>query len=126
MTSSLNQHHAFKGQSKGLYDETTLGSQINAYNPVMQQPMQQYSHHFSNGSQTSQGLRMNSKSPGRGNFAPMNYSKQNTGGVVNNSATGEAYNYSIPSDTFYPMIQMGAGGGMAGNFNSAKSNQLIH
>lgn len=62
-----------------------------------------------------QAMRLNTKSPGRSNgqtlnnFAPMTYKQQMHGNVA---AAGEGgYNYSIPSDTFYPMTFNSAQGG---------------
>ena len=92
----------------------------------MAMPQQIYGYGQANQPQTAQGLRLNTKSPGRSTGAPGGGSSTNAGGSsnfapmtygaaaakqqhLNTNSMGEAYNYSIPSDTFYPMMQMGGG-----------------
>jgi hypothetical protein len=86
---------------KGGYEEQNAYT-MNIYNGM-------------NNPHASQGIRLNSKSPGRGNLAPMSYPSK-IAQMSGNHQGNENYNYSIPSDTFYPMIQMGNT-----NFNSANS-----
>eukprot|EP00347_Sterkiella_histriomuscorum_P018635 403344766 len=101
-----NQQQNLK-QTKGGYEEQ------NAYTMNMYNAM--------NNPHTSQGLRLNSKSPGRGNLAPMSYPNKiaQISGNHQGHQGNENYSYSIPSDAFYPMMQMGN----TNNFNSANSHQ---
>ena len=74
----------------------------------MMMPSQIYSHQYGQAPSTGQGMRMNTKSPGRTNGAPggNTFAPMTFGGMKQNPQ-GENYNYSIPSDTFYPMMHGG-------------------